>query len=127
MFICRFARRKLQQSAGITLLELMVVVAVMGTLAAIAIQQFMIYRSRVIDIQMRSDLKNAAMAMESYLADFDAYPTSVSAISAVGFRQTGGVALTINVTSPTAFTLTASKPNGTQASFTFDSSTGLIN
>jgi type IV pilus assembly protein PilA len=127
MFNYHFARRKLQQSGGLTLLELLVVVAVMGTLAAIAIQQFMIYRSRAIDTQMRSDLKNAAMAMESYMADFDAYPTSVGAISAVGFRSTGGVALTINVSSPTAFTLTATKPNGTQGSFTFDSSTGLIN
>ena len=127
MFNCHFVRRKLQQSGGLTLLELMVVVAVMGTLVAIAIQQFMIYRSRAVDAQMRSDLKNAAMAMESYMADFDTYPNTVSSIAVVGFRPTGGVALTINVSSPTAFTLTATKPNGTQASYTFDSSTGLIN
>jgi hypothetical protein len=67
------------------------------------------------------------MAMESYFADFQSYPTSVSGIRTVGFRQTSGVALTINVTSPNTFTLTASKLSGTQASFTFDSSTGLIN
>jgi type IV pilus assembly protein PilA len=120
-------RRKLKQNQGFTLLELLVVIAVLGILAAIVVQQFAIYRSRAIDTQMRSDLKSAAMAMESYFADFQSYPTSVVGISTVGYRKTSGVTLTINVTSPSSFILTASKPSGTQASFTFDSSTGLIN
>lgn len=127
MFKRSYARLKLQQSQGLTLLELLVVIAVIGVLAAIVIQQFSIYRSRSIDTHMRADLKSAAMAMESYFADFQSYPTSVSGIRTVGFRQTGGVTLTINITSPNTFTLTASKPSGTQASFTFDSATGLIN
>lgn len=127
MFKRFYLRQKLQQDEGFTLLELLVVIAVLGVLAAIAIQQFVIYRSRSIDSQMRSDLKSAAMAMESYFADFQSYPNSVGGLTSVGFRQTSGVSLTINVTSPASFILTASKPSGTQASFTFDSSTGLIN
>ena len=127
MFKRYYARRKLRQNEGFTLLELLVVIAVMGVLAAIVSQQFMIYRSRAIDTQMRSDLKSAAMAMESYFADFQSYPNSVVGINTVGFRQSSGVTMTINVTSPSSFTLTASKPSGTQASYTFDSSTGLIN
>ena|SRR6266513_2105546 len=112
---------------GFTLLELMVVIAVVGILAAIAIQQFSLYRSRATDASMRSDLKNAALAMESYYGEFLDYPASVSAIQLVGYRKTSGVTLTINVTSPSTFTLTAGMPSGTQPSFTFDSSTGLIN
>jgi len=112
---------------GFTLLELMVVVAVLGILAAIAIQQFSLFRSRATDAAMRSDLKNAALAMESYYGEFLDYPASVSAIQLVGYRKTSGVTLTINVTSPSTFTLTAGMPSGTQPSFTFDSSTGLIN
>ena len=127
MFKPSSALQKLQRQQGLTLLELLVVVAVMGVLAAIVVQQFSIYRSRSVDTQMRSDLKSAAMAMESYFADFQSYPTSIIGIRTAGFRQTSGVTLTINVTSPNIFTLTASKPSGTQASFTFDSSTGLIN
>jgi type IV pilus assembly protein PilA len=105
----------------------MVVIAVVGILAAIAIQQFSLYRSRATDASMRSDLKNAALAMESYYGEFLDYPASVSAIQLVGYRKTNGVTLTINVTSPNTFTLTAAMPNGTQPSYTFDSSTGLIN
>lgn len=127
MFKQYSAVRKLQRDQGLTLLELLVVIAVLGVLAAIVFQQFNIYRSRSVDTQMRADLKSAAMAMESYFADFQSYPTSVSGIGTTGFRQTVGVTLTINVTSPNTFTLTASKPSGTQASYTFDSSTGLIN
>jgi type IV pilus assembly protein PilA len=127
MFKPCYVLQKLQRNQGLTLLELLVVIAVMGVLAAIVLQQFTIYRSRSIDTQMRSDLKSAAMAMESYFADFQSYPTSVIGIRTAGFRQTSGVTLTINITSPNSFVLTASKPSGTQANFTFDSSTGLIN
>jgi len=112
---------------GFTVLELIVVVGVLGILAAIAIQQFSLFRSRATDAAMRSDLKNAALAMESYYGEFLDYPASVSAIQLVGYRKTSGVTLTINVTSPSTFTLTAGMPSGTQPSFTFDSSTGLIN
>ena len=112
---------------GFTLLELIVVIAVLGILMAIAIQQFSLYRSRATDAAMRSDLKNAALAMESYYGEFLDYPGSVNALRLVGYRNTNGVTLTINVSSPSSFTLNAATPNGTQPSFTFDSTTGLIN
>lgn len=110
-----------------TLLELLVVVAVIGILASIAIQQVSLYRARAFDASMRSDLKNAALAMESYYGEFLEYPNPQAAILLVGYRNTSGVSLTINVTSPSTFTLTAARPNGSQLSFTYDSTTGLIN
>ncbi len=114
-------------NSGFTLLELIVVVAVLGILVAIAIQQFAIYRGRAIDAAMRSDLKNAALAMEGYYGEFLEYPATVNAIQLVGFRKTGGLTLAITVPTPSTFTLTATMANGTQPSFTFDSTTGLIN
>jgi prepilin-type N-terminal cleavage/methylation domain-containing protein len=120
-------RQKLSSNDGFTLLELIVIVAVVGILAAIAIQQFQLHRARAIDASMRSDLKNAALAMESYYGEFLSYPVTEASILLVGYRKTSGVTLSINLTSPSTFTLTASRPNGSQPSFTFDSSTGLIN
>jgi type IV pilus assembly protein PilA len=113
--------------SGFTLLELIVVVAVLGILVAIAVQQFQLHRARAIDASMRSDLKNAALAMESYYGEFLAYPSTEAAILLVGYRKTLGVTLAISVPTPSTFTLTASRPSGSQPSFTFDSSTGLIN
>ena len=114
-------------NAGFTLLELIVVVAVLGILVAIAIQQFQVHRARSIDASMRSDLKNAALAMESYYGEYLSYPTTETAILLAGYRRTSGVTLTIGVPTPSTFTLTAARPHGSQPSFTFDSSTGLIN
>ena len=103
------------------------VVAIIGLLVAIAIPQFITYRATAIDSQMKSALKNAAVAIESYFAERQFYPTTVTAIAAVGFDPTAGVTLTISVTSPNSYTLTAGAPNGTQPSFTLNSATGLIN
>jgi type IV pilus assembly protein PilA len=119
--------KKVSSSDGFTLLELIVVVAVLGILVAIAVQQFQLHRARAIDASMRSDLKNAALAMESYYGEFLQYPNTEAAIRLVGYRQTNGVTLAISVPTPSTFTLTASRPSGSQPSFTFDSSTGLIN
>jgi prepilin-type N-terminal cleavage/methylation domain-containing protein len=116
-----------KSSAGFTLLELLIVIAVLGILAAIAIQNVALYRARSVDASMRSDLRNAAMAMESYYGEFLAYPSTDAALLLNGYRRTTGVTLTINLTTPSTYTLTAARPSGSQASFTFDSTTGLIN
>ena len=118
--------KKASSNEGFTLLELIVVVAVLGILMSIAIQQFQLFRARAIDASMRSDLKNAALAMENYYVELLAYPTTEAGILLAGYRKTSGVTLAITVPTPSTFTLTATRPNGSQPSFTFDSSTGLI-
>ena len=69
--------RKTKKSAqkGFTLVELMIVVAIIGILAAIAIPQFAAYRARAFNSASLSDLKNFKTAMEAYFADNQNYPT----------------------------------------------------
>jgi type IV pilus assembly protein PilA len=114
-------------SAGFTLLELLVVVAVLGILAAIAMQNLATHRARAVDASMRSDLRNAAMAMESYYGEFQTYPSTDTGLLLLGFRKSNMVTLTISVTTPSTYILTAARPSGSKPTFSFDSSTGLVN
>lgn len=115
-----------QPVSGFTMIETLIVIALIGLLVAIAIPQFFAYRAKGIDSQMKSDLKNAAVAMESYYADNQVYPTTVAALASVKFIPTAGITLTITIISSTTYILTASAPNGSQPSFTLNSATGLI-
>ena len=59
---------------GFTLVELMIVVAIIGILAAIAIPQFSAYRQKAFNSSAQSDLKNSKTSLEAYYADYQHYP-----------------------------------------------------
>jgi type IV pilus assembly protein PilE len=110
---------------GFTLIELLVALAIVAILVSIAIPQYSAYRKQGIDTQMKSDAKSAALAMESYFGAKWVYPTTAAEIVSFGYQQSQGVSLVINVLTPSTYTIVASKPQGTQPSFTYDSTTGL--
>ena len=112
---------------GFTLVEILIIIAIIGILAVIAIPQFISYRSRAIDAQLKSDLRNAAVTVESYFTKRSVYPASIDELQGFGFQATSGVTLTLDIVTPNSFTITAAKPGGTQPSFTFSSSSGSIN
>jgi len=62
---------------GFTLVELMIVVAIIGILAAIAIPQFAAYRTRAFNTAAQSDLRNVRTSMEAYFADNQQYPAAI--------------------------------------------------
>jgi len=57
------------RQAGFTLIELMIVVAIIGILAAIAIPQFSSYRQQAFNAAAESNLRNIITAEETYFVD----------------------------------------------------------
>ena len=59
---------------GFTLVELLIVIAIIGVLAALLMANFIGVRQRARDAQRKSDLKQIQSALELYRSDLAAYP-----------------------------------------------------
>lgn len=59
---------------GFTLIELIIVVAIVGLLAAIAVPFYTNYRSNTYNATAMTDLKSARMSLEDYFIDTREYP-----------------------------------------------------
>ena len=87
-------KRMKMDNKGFTLVELMIVVAIIGILAAIAIPQFNAYRIRAYNSSAESDIKNIQTSESAFFADWQAYGQTCAAAPGAALGANSGAILT---------------------------------
>lgn len=94
---------------GFTLIELMIVVAIIGILAAIAIPNFLNYQCKAKQSEAKSNLGNIRTVEEAYYAEHNVYASN---LTNAGFTPKGDKKYRYSATVATGhFTATASSTN----------------
>ncbi|MGE5839176.1 MAG: type IV pilin protein [Deltaproteobacteria bacterium] len=98
-----------KRDLGFTLVEVMIVVAILAILAAIAIPQLSVHRSKSYNTAAISDLKNAAIAQESYYVDNRQYTNNISSLTSTPYNLSisRGVWVDISSANNEAYLMTA--------------------
>ena len=82
----------MRHRSGFTLIEMLIVVVVIGILAAIAIPKFAQAKGRTRAAAIKSDLRNLATAQEEYLSEHGVYTNDVALLA---YTKSDGVIVKI--------------------------------
>jgi len=104
---------------GFTLIELMIVVAIIGILAAIAIPQFASYRVQAFNATAKGDLHSFQTAYEVFFNNNNKYPNAVTAATGgILLTATGATNVSMNTSNTVFFGSTAGTNNATYGAAT---------
>jgi type IV pilus assembly protein PilA len=107
-------KKMLKNKKGFTLIELMIVVAIIGILAAIAIPNFMNYQCKARQSEAKTALGTLRSLQEAYFAEHDTYTANLTNL---GYELKGDQ----KYDSP------AITANSTEFSATIEGNTGSVN
>ncbi|NVM22470.1 MAG: prepilin-type N-terminal cleavage/methylation domain-containing protein [Desulfobacterales bacterium] len=103
---------KKRNEKGFTLIELMIVIAIIGILAAIAIPNFIQYRKRAYNSAANADSKNLYTAAQAYYTDYPTGAPGLADLVAYGFRQSKDVVISITAATQSNFGATTDHGSG---------------
>ena len=83
-------------SRGFTLIELLIVIVIVGILAAIAVPKYRNTKEKTYFATMKSDLRNFAIAEESYFQVANTYYDGPIPDPAIGFAPSPGVTISLS-------------------------------
>ena len=116
------AFRRKEGQKGFTLIELMIVIAIIGILAAIAIPQFVSYRQKGYNTQAKAELKSFYTACQAYFSDNAPSDCSLSMVSSLFIPQSPSVQLTVPAGSGTSMEGATAKHQAGTKTYTIGSS-----
>lgn len=107
-------RMQVGGEGGFTLIELLVVIIIIGILAAIAIPMYLSQRTKGYNATAESDLRNAAVAQESWFTDHGEYTSLLAELesTAGGYRHSATITLVPTASTATEYCMSAKDSRG---------------
>lgn len=110
---------------GFSLIELLVVIIIIGILAAIAIPAFLNQRTKGYNAAVKSDLRNLATAEEAYLTDYSSYTNALASLDAAGVKTGPSNQFVIAFSGNSGY-CAIGRSNNSSAYFAYDSAGGAL-